>query len=246
MFEDLIKELDISKLPKHIGIIMDGNGRWARSRGLPRVEGHKEGIKSLEKILEFNRYLKIPFITIYAFSKENWKRDKEEVDFLMSIATDFFHKKREELVTKGIKFLHIGDKENLSDELIQSIEILERETKNGELYTLCVAFNYSGRKEIADSIKKILADLKRGNLDTEEISEETISKYIYHPEVPDIDLIIRTSGEQRLSNFMLWRSVYSEFYFTNLLWPDFSPEDFVKAIKDYQMRERRFGKITRE
>lgn len=245
MFENLIKEIDINNLPTHIGIIMDGNGRWAKLRGLPRIEGHKQGVKTLEDILEFNTYLKIPFVTVYAFSKENWQRDKDEVDFLMSMAKDFFRKKKDELLSKNVRFIHIGDKEGLSDELIESIEILESSTKDGKLYTLCVAFNYGGKKEIVDSVKKIAEEVKRGRINIDNITENIISNYIYHPEVPDIDLIIRTSGEQRLSNFMVWRSVYSELYFTNILWPDFKPRDLVNAIKDYQSRERRFGKIIK-
>ncbi|MCX8029291.1 MAG: polyprenyl diphosphate synthase [Brevinematales bacterium] len=241
--ESLLKKVDLNNLPKHVGIIMDGNGRWARSRGLPRIEGHKEGLKALEQILEFNRYLKIPFITIYAFSKENWQRDKEEVDFLMSMALKVIREKIHEFKTKKIKFIHIGDTEGISQELLDMIKLLERETQNGYAYTLCTAFNYSGKHEIMRAVKLILEDYKKGNLQESTIDEETISNYIYHPEVPDLDLIIRTSGEQRISNFMLWRAAYSEFYFTEVLWPDFTPHHLIEAIRDYQSRERRFGRV---
>ncbi|MFN4245282.1 MAG: polyprenyl diphosphate synthase [Brevinematia bacterium] len=244
-FEELLKGIDRNKLPNHVGIIMDGNGRWAKLRGLPRIEGHKEGLKALESILEFNRYLRIPYITVYAFSKENWLRDKEEVEFLMSMAIRVINDKLKEFKEKGVKFLHIGDKSEIPDKLSNMINELENETKEGNLYTLCVAFNYGGRDEIVQAVKKILEDFVNNKISQENINTNTIGNYIYHPEVPDLDLIIRTSGEKRISNFMLWRSAYAELYFTNTLWPDFKPLHFVEAIKDYQLRERRFGKITK-
>lgn len=242
-FEELIKKVDRNNLPSHVGIIMDGNGRWARSRGLPRVEGHKEGLKALEKILEFNRYLKIPYLSIYAFSKENWQRDKEEVEFLMSMAVRVIKEKLSEFKEKGVKFVHLGDKEGISEELREMIVLLEETTANGDLYTLGVAFNYGGRCEIAKAVVEIISSYEKGEIRKEEIDENVFRRYIYHPEIPDVDLIIRTSGEKRISNFMLWRSAYSEFYFTDVLWPDFSPQHFIEAIKDYQARERRFGKV---
>ena len=244
-FDKLIKEVDRDNLPTHVGIIMDGNGRWAKARGLPRIEGHKEGLKALENILEFNRYLMIPYLTVYAFSKENWSRDKEEVEFLMSMAVKVINDKLEKFKEKGVRFLHLGDKLGISDELVSMIDKLEKETSEGKLYTLCVAFNYGGRDEIVYAVKRILDDFASGKISRESISNDIISNYIYHPEVPDVDLIIRTSGEQRISNFMLWRAAYSEFYFTSVLWPDFKPYHFIEAIKDYQSRERRFGKVVK-
>ncbi|MEN2998593.1 MAG: polyprenyl diphosphate synthase [Brevinematia bacterium] len=244
-FEHLVSKIDRNNLPTHVGIIMDGNGRWAEARGLPRVEGHKEGLKALERILEFNRYLRIPYITVYAFSRENWQRSREEVDFLMSMALKVVKEKIKEFKEKSVRFLHLGEKEGIPEELAEMIEVLENETKEGSLYTLCSAFNYSGRWEIVTAIKGILEAFEKGEITKESIDETVVSRYIYHPEVPDVDLIIRTSAEQRISNFMLWRSAYSEFYFTKTLWPDFRPEDLVEAIKDYQSRERRFGRITK-
>lgn len=245
MFEDLLRSVDRNRLPLHVGIIMDGNGRWAVARGLPRVEGHKEGLRALERILEFNRYLRIPYITVYAFSKENWYRDKEEVEFLMSMAVKVMKEKLDEFREKGVRFIHLGDKDGLSEELVRIIGLLEEETKKGELYTLCAAFNYSGRSEIVSAIRSIVEAFEKGEVNKVGISEGLVSRYIYHPEVPDVDLIIRTSGEQRISNFMLWRSAYSEFYFTSVLWPDFEPRHFVEAIREYQLRERRFGRLKR-
>lgn len=242
-FKEIIEKIDKNKLPKHIGIIMDGNGRWARIRGLPRVEGHKEGLKALENLLEFNRYLRVEYITVYAFSKENWHRDKDEVDFLMSMALKVLRDKIDEFKSKGIRFIHIGDTEGISPELVEMIKILEDATKDGDLYTLCVAFNYSGRYEILNAFRRMITDFRDGKIDENSINESIISNYIYHPEIPDIDLVIRTSGEQRISNFMLWRVAYSELYFTDVLWPDFTPDHFVKAIIDYQSRERRFGRV---
>ncbi len=240
--EYLLKRVDKNKLPRHVGIIMDGNGRWARARGLPRIEGHKEGLKALERILEFNRYLRIPYLTVYAFSKENWLRDKEEVEFLMSMALNVIKEKLEYFKEKKVRFIHIGDKKGISEELTQMIDMLEALTREGDVYTLCVAFNYSGRCEISKAVKEIAHLVVEGRLRLDDIDESTVARYIYHPEVPDVDLIIRTSGEQRISNFMLWRSAYSEFYFTEVLWPDFMPEHFVEAIRDFQSRERRFGR----
>jgi undecaprenyl diphosphate synthase len=237
-----LKGIDLSRLPRHVGIIMDGNGRWAKRRGLPRYEGHKEGLKALERILDFNTHLKVPYITIYAFSRENWQRDKKEIEEIMSLAKQLIEEKSSYFVQKGVRFIHLGDRDMIREDIVESIKKLEEETKNGSLYTLCVAFNYGGRHEIINAIKKMYNDIKNEIIKEENISEETFNKYLYHPEIPDVDLIIRTSNEQRISNFMLWRAAYSEFYFTDVLWPDFQESDFIKAIIDYQSRERRFGK----
>jgi len=237
-----LKGIDLSRLPRHVGIIMDGNGRWAKRRGLPRYEGHKEGLKALERILDFNTHLKVPYITIYAFSRENWQRDKKEIEEIMSLAKQLIEEKSSYFVQKGVRFIHLGDRDMICEDIVESIKKLEEETKNGSLYTLCVAFNYGGRHEIINAIKKMYNDIKNEIIKEENISEETFNKYLYHPEIPDVDLIIRTSNEQRISNFMLWRAAYSEFYFTDVLWPDFQESDFIKAIIDYQSRERRFGK----
>ncbi len=239
----LLEGIDLSRLPKHVGIIMDGNGRWARRRGLPRYEGHKEGLKALERILDFNLMLRVPYLTVYAFSRENWQRDKKEIEELMSLAKRIINDKFSYFVQKGIKFLHLGETDMVDEEIVRAMRELEEATKDGEAYTLCVAFNYGGRYEIVSAVKKMYEDAKKGLLSLESISEETLRKYLYHPDVPDVDLVIRTSGEQRISNFMLWRVAYSEFYFTEVLWPDFKEEDFIKAIKEYQARERRFGKV---
>ncbi len=240
-YKKLVEKLNRENLPTHVGLIMDGNGRWAKSRNLPRTEGHKEGLKTLERILDFNLVLGIKYLTIYAFSTENWKRDRGEVETLLDIAMNTIEKKMDYLSSKGVRFIHLGEFGDLPEALVSKIKTLEEVTMNGNIYTLCAAFNYGGRQEIVSAVKNIIDEVEKGNIRKEEISSDVISRYIYKPEVPDVDLIIRTSGEKRLSNFMLWRSSYSELYFVDKLWPDFTPEDFVKALVDYQNRKRKFG-----
>ncbi|MBR4890767.1 MAG: isoprenyl transferase [Clostridia bacterium] len=239
--EKLISKVDKDNLPRHVGIIMDGNGRWAKKRGLPRNAGHRAGASKLKEITEFASDMGIAYITAYAFSTENWKRPKEEVDALMELLLDYL-KDKKLLEGNDVRLKFIGDKTRLSREIVKQIEIAENETANRKGTVLQIAVNYGGQQEIVSAVKKIGEKLKNGEINVDEISEETISENLY-TEIPDADLIIRPSGEYRLSNFLLWQSAYSEFWFSDINWPDFTKEDFTNAIIDYQNRNRRFGGV---
>ena len=240
--ERLIKEVDKDNLPRHVGIIMDGNGRWAKKRGLPRSAGHKAGAQNLQKIAEFAGDMGIKYITAYAFSTENWKRPKEEVDELMDLLLVYLRDKKI-IAGKNLKIKVIGDRSALSDEINKEIDVIEDYTKDNEERTMYLAINYGGRQEIVKAMQDIYDDIKDGKLEKSELNEALISQKIYTNEVPDADLIIRPSGELRLSNFLMWQSAYSEFWFSDINWPDFSPKDFTRAILDYQNRNRRFGGV---
>ncbi|MGL6115475.1 MAG: isoprenyl transferase [Cetobacterium sp.] len=224
------------KIPNHIAIIMDGNGRWAKSKGLPRTLGHREGAKTLRKILTHASQRGVKFLTVYAFSTENWKREKTEVDALMFLFKSYIKNERKNLMKNKVKFIVSGRVEGVSEGLLKEIKDLEKVTENNEGIVLNIAFNYGGRAEIIDAINKIIKE------DKEEITEESFSKYLYN-DIPDPELVIRTSGEFRVSNFLLWQIAYSEFYITNLYWPDFNEEALDEAIDSYNKRERRFGGI---
>lgn len=224
------------KIPNHIAIIMDGNGRWAKSKGLPRTLGHREGAKTLRKILTHASQKGVKFLTVYAFSTENWKREKTEVDALMFLFKSYIKNERKNLMKNKVKFIVSGRTEGVSEGLLKEIKDLEKVTENNEGIVLNIAFNYGGRAEIVDAINKIIKE------DKEEITEESFSKYLYN-DIPDPELVIRTSGEFRVSNFLLWQIAYSEFYITNLYWPDFNEEALDEAIDSYNKRERRFGGI---
>ena len=221
-------------LPKHIGIIMDGNGRWAKKRALPRSAGHKAGANVFRTISKECERLGIEYVTFYAFSTENWKRPKEEVDALMSLFMDYLLEAKSDMTKAGnskIKF--IGEKEGISDELLKLMKEAEEETASHTGTTVYLAINYGGRQEITSAVNKLIASGKS------KITEEDISNAIYT--VPDCDLIIRPSGEQRLSNFLLWQAAYSEFWYSDVLWPDFKIEDLHKALSEFEKRNRRFG-----
>ena len=229
-------------LPRHVGIIMDGNGRWAKKRGLARSMGHKAGAANLEKLLRYIFKLGVPVVSVYAFSTENFKRSKEEVDYLMKLFVKFFTKKKKVFIKSKIRVLFSGSKNNLGEDVIKSIEEIENDTKDFTDYTFNVCFNYGGRHEIVDAIKKIADDVKKDKVNINDINEELVSHYMYQ-DLPDLDLVIRTSGEQRVSNFMLWQSSYAEYYFPNVLFPDFDAKEFNKAIDEYNRRNRRFGGV---
>ncbi len=231
----LIEKIDKSKLPHHVAIIMDGNGRWAKKRGLPRVKGHERGIKRAGEILDLSVYLGIKYLTLYTFSKENWKRPKSEVDFLMSRLKDYLRKNRKKVKEENIRFQVIGDKEDLDSELQQIIRETEEESKENTGLTLSLALSYGGRQEILRAVNGIL---KEG---FSKVDEGRFLTYLFP--VPDVDLLIRTSGEYRVSNFLLWQIAYAEFYFTKKLWPEFKRKEYLKALLEYQRRERRFGGI---
>ena len=236
-------EVDYNNLPKHIGIIMDGNGRWAKKRGLPRSMGHAEGAKVLEKITRFAGDIGIRYITYYAFSTENWKRPSNEVDALMRLMVDYLDDYKRLLGGEDIRIRIIGKKDGLSDEILNKISIVEENTKHNSKITMNIAVNYGGREDIVNAFKTIAEKVKKGELEPEDITENLVSDNLYTCFMPDPDLIIRPSGELRLSNFLIWQSAYSEFWFSDINWPDFTKDDFLKAISDFQKRNRRYGGV---
>ena len=238
-----IDELDINNLPKHIGIIMDGNGRWAKKRGLPRSAGHRVGAKVLEQITRDAGHLGIRYLTVYAFSTENWKRPSDEVEALMKLLSEYLDDYKRLIGDEDIRVKIIGSYEGLSDEIIAKIKNIEEQTKNNSAITLNIALNYGGRDELVKAFQKISEKVKEGNISPDDITEDMISENLYTNYMPDPDFIIRPSGEYRLSNFLLWQSAYSEFWYSNILWPDFTRDDLIKAIIDYQKRNRRYGGV---
>ena len=239
--EKLIKEVDKENLPNHVGIIMDGNGRWAKKRGLPRSAGHRVGAANLKTIVEFASEMGIKYITAYAFSTENWKRPKEEVDALMKLLLEYL-KDKKLLEGNQVRVKFIGDRSILTDEIKAEMETAEKESAERTRTILYLAINYGGQQELTRAVKTIADKIKSEEIEISDITEELIGKNLY-TDIPDVDLIIRPSGEYRLSNFLLWQSAYSEFWFSNINWPDFTKEDFTRAIKDYQSRNRRFGGV---
>lgn len=232
-----------SVIPRHVAIIMDGNGRWAKKRSLPRVAGHHEGMKVVRNITILANDLGIETLTMFAFSTENWKRPKSEVDFLMNLPEEFLKIYLPELVEKNVKVQMIGDRTQIPKHTLRAVDKAIHDTKNNNGLILNFALNYGSRAEIIHAVKEIAHDLKDGKILEEHISEELFSNYLMTKHLPDPDLLIRTSGEIRLSNFMLWQLAYTEFCFTDVLWPDFDEDEFLKAIEQYQKRSRRFGGI---
>lgn len=235
------REIDYNNLPVHIGVIMDGNGRWAKKRGLPRSAGHSAGADTLKKIVTECNNIGIKYITVYAFSTENWKRPKEEVDFLMNLLLDYLRNAEKTLAGENVVIRAIGSRDELSEEIREQIVKTENFTKNNTGIIMNIALNYGGREEIINGVKRVAEDLKNGVITN--INDKMFSEYLYTANQPDPDLIIRTSGEQRLSNFLLWQACYSELWFTKKLWPDFSKNDLYEAIADFQHRGRRFGGV---
>ena len=236
-------QIDFDNIPKHIAIIMDGNGRWAKQRKLPRSMGHKAGVETIRRILKEADRLGVKYITLYAFSTENWKRPKEEVDALMKLLVQYLTNEVEGLHRNGVVLRILGDINALPGTVKEKIYEAIDLTKNNKGIVLNVAFNYGGRDEIIRAIKSIVSDVESGKVNEENIDENLITKCLYTKDSPDPDLIIRPSGEQRISNFLLWQCAYSEFWYSNVNWPDFSESDLQKAIYDYQNRDRRFGGV---
>ena len=226
-------------VPRHIAIIMDGNGRWALSRGLPRINGHREGIKRIEGLLRYAPSRGIEYLTLYAFSTENWRRPREEVSFLFSAFENYLNTKKGELKKNHIRLRVIGQRKGLPNSLVKAIETAEEFLAKEKGLSLQICFNYGAREEIINAVKAIVRDGTK----EEDITEELFSSYLYTAGIPDPDLIIRTSGEMRLSNFLLWQASYSEFYFTDVLWPDFSEEEFERALVKFSNRKRRYGGV---
>lgn len=239
-------ELNYNNIPSHVAIIMDGNGRWAKERNLPRSFGHKVAVENLNKIVKEASDLGIKYLTLYAFSTENWNRPPEEVNTLMKLLVEYLKKQLNELNKNNVIIKTIGDISKLPNICIQVLERSMEETKNNSGMILNLALNYGGRDEILNAVKNLFKDYSEGNISKEVVNNIDINifnQYLYTKDMPDPDIIIRTSGEQRLSNFMLWQCAYSEFWYTSVKWPDFSKEDLHQAIKDYQLRHRRFGGI---
>ena len=236
-------ELDVTQLPEHIGIIMDGNGRWAKKRGLPRSAGHRMGAKVLEQITRDAGHLGIKYLTVYAFSTENWKRPKAEVDELMKLLGEYLDDYKRLIGDEDIRIRIIGSTEGLSEDIINKIHIVEENTKNNSAITLNIALNYGGRDEIVNCFRKIAPAIRSGEIGVEDITEDLLSANMYTSYMPDPDFIIRPSGEMRLSNFMVWQSAYSEFWYSDINWPDFTRDDLIRAISDFQKRNRRFGGV---
>jgi Undecaprenyl pyrophosphate synthetase (EC 2.5.1.31) len=224
-------------IPLHVGIIMDGNGRWARKRGLPRVMGHKVGVESVRSVIRVARKLGIKYLTLYTFSSENWQRPKEEVSYLMQLLKTLLIKEVDDLKRQGVRIRAIGRLGNLGKEVLEALNYAIEKTKDNKDLNLYLALSYGGRQEIVDAVNTIL------RLGIKEVDEGKFRNFLYDPELPDVDLLIRTAGEYRISNFLLWHTAYAELYITDVLWPDFREEEFLKAIEDYSKRVRKFGKV---
>ena len=239
------KELiDKSRIPEHVAIIMDGNGRWAKAQGLPRVAGHQQGVETVKKITEEATRLGVKYLTLYTFSTENWNRPAAEITALMGLILD--HLEEEIFMKNNVRFRVIGDQSRLPESVQQRLkECMQRTAQNSKM-TMIIALSYSSRWEITKAIKNISSEIIKGQLTVEDINEEVISKHLNTNFMPDPDLLIRTGGELRISNYLLWQCAYTELYFCDTYWPDFTEEEFCKAIVDYQSRERRFGKTSEQ
>lgn len=231
------------KVPEHVAIIMDGNGRWARQKGLPRPEGHRVGAGRVTEIVEKCLEIGIKYLTIYAFSKENWKRPRTEISGIMKLSEIFFNREFNKLKSKGVYFVHLGDKTGLPPSIRRIINNMEKNNAKEKKLFLNIAFNYSGRSELTGAFKKLGDLVLRKKIHVSDITEAVIEQFLFTRGMPDPDLLIRTGGEMRVSNFLLWQIAYSEIWVTDVLWPDFSSEVFLKAIQDYMERERRFGGV---
>jgi undecaprenyl diphosphate synthase len=234
-------EIDKDRLPEHVAIIMDGNGRWAKKKALNRIRGHEAGTESVRVIVRTSRELGIPYLTLYAFSEENWKRPKYEISALMAILKSFLQSELKEMQDNGIRFQALGDISKLPDEIQKIINKTIKETSGNTKMVLSLALSYGGRQEIVYALKKIAVGMESGEISNHDLDEQLISDNLYTAGMPDPDLLIRTSGEYRVSNFLLWQIAYSEFYITSTLWPDFRKEEYLSAIEEFQQRERRFG-----
>lgn len=238
----LFNKIDSSYMPRHVAMIMDGNGRWAKKRGLPRIKGHHAGRKTVKMVVKETARIKIPVVTLYAFSHENWQRPPDEVQGLMELLYNTIEEEVHELHENQVRLKFLGRIHELTPELQKKISWGENFTKDNKKLTLNIALNYGARGEIVDAAKKIIEDIREGKLSADELTEESFSTHLLTGGLQDPDLLIRTAGEFRISNYLLWQCAYAEFYFTKTLWPDFSRSDYYKAILDFQKRERRFGK----
>ena len=243
---DLFSKINKDKLPKHIAIIMDGNGRWAHLHGKDRIFGHHQGVEAVRSVIEASAEIGIKYLTLYAFSTENWDRPDEEVNALMGLMVESLNNETSTLLKNNIRLTAIGDFDRLAPDVKSRLFETMKLTEKSSGLTLVIALSYSSRWEIINAVKKLIADVDPAQLDSDSVNEIEFEKYLTTNGIPDPDLLIRTSGEQRVSNFLLWQIAYTEFYFTEKLWPDFGKEDLCQAIINYQNRERRFGKTSEQ
>jgi len=235
--------IQLDNIPEHIAIIMDGNGRWAKHKGLPRIAGHHSGMKTVKRITVAANDIGVKYLTLYAFSTENWKRPKDEVEFLMKLPQQFLELEIDELMENNVQVQMMGNQDHLPPHTRKAVEEAMKRTESNTGLILNFALNYGGRLELIEAVKAIATQTQNGQLQVDQITEDLFSTYMQSKNMPDPDLLIRTSGEIRLSNFMLWQLAYSEFYFTDVYWPEFSEEHFMAAIQEYQRRARRFGGV---
>jgi undecaprenyl diphosphate synthase len=243
----LPSDLDASRIPRHVAVVMDGNGRWARQRGLKRTQGHEAGEDALFEAVEGALELGIGYLTVYAFSTENWRRPIDEVRFLMNFNESILLRRRQELHERGVRIRFSGRRGGrVPARVLRRMEESEELTRKNRKMTLIIALNYGGRAELADAARAIAQEAAEGRLDPDKVDEKSLARHLYLPDVPDPDLLIRTSGEYRLSNYLLWQLAYAELYFTDVLWPDFRRDHLYEAVKTYQTRDRRFGGLNDE
>lgn len=231
-----------NKIPQHVAIIMDGNGRWAKKRGMPRSVGHKKGAETVKEITRAAGEIGVKYLTLYAFSTENWNRSEEEVATLMNLLREYLKSDLKEIQENGVKIVFIGERQMLDADIIENMRKLEADTAGNDKMTLCIALSYGSRQEIVNAARKIAALAKRGDIQPEDVDSKMFSDMLYTKDIPDPDMLIRTSGEQRVSNYLLWQLAYTEFFFTDVLWPDFSRKHLEDIIAEFNSRERRYGK----
>jgi len=238
-------DVPAARLPRHIAIIMDGNGRWAQQRGLPRIEGHRQGATSVRRVTEECERLGVEQVTLYCVSSENWKRPREELDFLMGLLVRYLSEEREAVVERNVRVKVIGRREELPPGALREIDEMERSSAGNTGMCVCLAINYGSRAELTDAVRRIAREVEQGTLQPEDIDEQTLGERLYTADMPEPDLLIRTAGEMRISNFLLWQISYSELWVTDVCWPEFDVPHLHQAIRDYASRERRFGGLTR-
>lgn len=243
---DLKENIDKNNLPEHIAIIMDGNGRWAKKKGNQRIFGHKNGVKAVREVVEGAGEIGVKYLTLYAFSTENWNRPKQEIDALMNLLVSTIESETNTLIKNNVRLLTIGNTEGLPKNVASKLKKLINKTSNNKGLTLILALNYSARWEILNAVKNIISDNNKSAINIEKLDDKFFETYLNTNGIPDPDLLIRTSGEYRISNFLIWQIAYSELYFTEVLWPDYRKPDLYSAILDFQKRERRFGKISEQ
>jgi undecaprenyl diphosphate synthase len=243
--ESLWRRLDLARIPRHVAIIMDGNGRWAVGRGMPRAYGHRAGVESLRDIVQISSDIGVGVLTVYAFSTENWKRPREEIDVLMDLLVEYLNKEIDELKEKNVRVKAIGKTDELPEKTRNAVAVAHKKTENCNGLKLNIALNYGGRAEIVDAVREIAIMVERKLIDPQNIDQELIASHLYTSGQPDPDLLIRPSGDYRISNFLLWQLAYTEFWHTDVMWPDFRKTHFLEAILDFQNRKRRFGGLSK-